>query len=118
MSDYDDSEVEEFYNQLKNVIDLKRISKPKRTKLKFDLKKLKDPKVLETLQAVIVRKFPLLTIMNNEVVDMDLKITTFNTAVTETTSDILGKHCQRKNLGHHRNSLPVQQRESTEKETI
>ena len=31
---------------------LKRISKPKHTRLKFDLEKLKDPNVLETFQAV------------------------------------------------------------------
>ena len=31
---------------------LKRISKPKHTKLKFDLEKLKDPNVLETFQAI------------------------------------------------------------------
>ena len=32
---------------------LKRISKPKHTRLKFDLKKLKDSNVLETFQAMI-----------------------------------------------------------------
>ena len=37
-----------------------------------------------------------LTIMNNEDKDMDSMITTFNTAVTETASDILGKHRQKK----------------------
>ena len=37
-----------------------------------------------------------LTIMNNEVTDMDSMIATFNTAVTETASEILGKHRQQK----------------------
>ena len=32
--------------------------------------------------------------MNNEDAGKDLMITTFNTAVTETASEILGKHCQ------------------------
>ena len=32
---------------------LKRISKPKHTRLKFDLEKLKDPNMLETFQAMI-----------------------------------------------------------------
>ena len=68
----------------------KRISKPKHTKLKFDFEKLEDPNVLETFQAVIGRKFALLTIMNNEDTDMDLMITTFNTAVTETATEIFG----------------------------
>ena len=44
---------------------LKRISKPKHTRLKFDLEKLKDPNVLETFQAMIGGKFAPLTIMDN-----------------------------------------------------
>ena len=75
---------------------LKRISKPKHTRLKFDLEKLKDPNVLETFQAMMGGKFALLTIMNNEDTDMDSMITTFSTAVTETSSEILGKHRQKK----------------------
>ena len=54
-------------------------------------------------------KFAPLTIMNNEDTDMDSMITTFNTAVTETASESLGKHRQeeqtnKQNLGHCRNS--------------
>ena len=75
---------------------LKRISKPKHTRLKFDLKKFKDPNVLETFQAMIGGKFAPLTIMNNEDTHLDSMITTFNTAVTETASEILGKHRQKK----------------------
>ena len=69
---------------------LKKISKPKHTSLKFDLKKLKDPNVLETFQAMIGGKFAPLTIMSNEDTDIDSMITTFKTAVTETASEILG----------------------------
>ena len=75
---------------------LKRISKPKHTRLKFDLEKLKDPNVLEIFQAMIGRKFTPLTIMSNEDTDLDSMITTFNTAVTETANEILDKHCQEK----------------------
>ena len=75
---------------------LKKISKPKHIRLKFDLKKLKNPNVLETFQAMIDRKFAPLTIMNNEDTDIDSMITTFNTAVTETASEILGKHRQKR----------------------
>ena len=50
---------------------LKRTSKPKYTRLKFDLEKLKDSDVLETFQAMIGGKFATLTIMNNEDTDMD-----------------------------------------------
>ena len=49
-------------------------------------------------------KFAPLTIMNNEDTDMDSMITTFNTAVTETAGEILGKHRQKKKLEHYRNS--------------
>ena len=41
-------------------------------------------------------KFATLAIMNSEDIDMDSMITTFNTAVTETASEILGKHRQKK----------------------
>ena len=83
----------------------KKISKPKYTRLKFDLEKLKDPNVLKTFQAMIGGRFAPLTIMNNEDTDIDSMITTFNTAVTETASEILGKHRQKKKtLGHCRNS--------------
>ena len=45
---------------------LKKTSKPKHTRLKFDLEMRKDPNVLETVQAVIGRRFAPLTIMSNE----------------------------------------------------
>ena len=41
-------------------------------------------------------KFAPLTIMSNEDTDIDSMITTFNTAVTETVSEFLGKHRQKK----------------------
>ena len=74
---------------------LKRISMPKHTRL-IDLEKLKDPSVLETFKAMIDGKFAPLTIMDNEDTDLDSMVTTFNTAVIETASEILGKHCQMK----------------------
>ena len=46
-----------------------KISKPKHTRLKFDLEKLKDSNVLETSQAMIGGKFASLTIMSNEDAD-------------------------------------------------
>ena len=75
---------------------LKKISKPKHTRLKFDLEKLKDPNVLETFQAMTGRRFAPLTIKSNEDTYIDSMITTFNTAVTETASEILVKHRQKK----------------------
>ena len=73
---------------------LKKISKPKHTRLKCDLEKLKDPNVLETM--MIGGRYAPLTIMSNEDTDIDSMITTFNTAVSETASEILGKHRQKK----------------------
>ena len=75
---------------------LKKTSKPKHTRLKFDLEKLKDPNVLETFQAMIGGRFAPLTIMSNDDTDIDSMITTFNTAVTKTASEILGKHRHKK----------------------
>ena len=49
-----------------------------------------------TFQAMIGGKFAPLTIMNKEDTDLGSMITTFNTAVNETTSEILGKHRQKK----------------------
>ncbi|WP_419627720.1 hypothetical protein, partial [Thiolapillus sp.] len=84
---------------------LKKTSKPKHTRLKFDLEKLKDPNVLETFQAMIGGRFAPLTIMSNDDTGIDSMITIFNTAVTERASEILGKHRQKKkNLDNCRNS--------------
>ena len=78
----------------------KKISKPKHTRLKFDLEKLKDPNVLETSKAMTGGKFAPLTSTCNEDTDTESMITIFNTAVTETANEILGKH----RLDHWRNS--------------
>ena len=64
--------------------------------MKFDLEKLKDLNVLETFQAIMGGKFAPLTFMDKEDTDLDSRITTFNTAVTGTDSEILGKHRQKK----------------------
>ena len=98
---------------------LKRISKPKHTRLKFDLEKLKELSVLETFQAMIGGKFAPLTIMDNEDTDLDSMITTFKTAVIEIAIEILGKHCLKKKTGSLQKFLIcVRQNERTEKEKI
>ena len=68
-------------------------------------------------------KFAPLTIMNNEDADMNSMIITFNTAVTETASEILGKHRQKNNNkkqqpGSLQKFLICAQKERTEKEKI
>ena len=74
---------------------LKKISKPKHTRLKFDLEKLRDPKMLESFQAMIGGRFAPLTIMSNEDTDTDSMITTFNTALSRSLANIV----RRKNPG-------------------
>ena len=51
---------------------------------------------METFQAIIGGRFALLTIISSEDTNIDPMITTFNTAVTEPASEILGKHRQNK----------------------
>ncbi|KAK2189385.1 hypothetical protein NP493_108g04017 [Ridgeia piscesae] len=106
-SDYDDDDVEDFYEQLQEVLD----QTPKKDILvvqgdwnakigeyaygnwiTFDLEKLKDPEVAEAFHAMIGGKFAALTILDADGTDMDTLINTFNTAVTNTASEILGKH--------------------------
>ena len=64
---------------------------------------------------MICGKFAPLTVMNSEDTDLDSVITTFNTAVIETGSEILGKHCQKKTLGNCRNFSSVRQRRELRK---
>jgi hypothetical protein len=71
---------------------LKKVKKESHTRIKFDLEKLKDPEVAEAYQAMIGGKFAPLTILDADDTDMDTLITTFNTATTETASEILGRH--------------------------
>ena len=59
--------------------------------------------------------------MYNEDIDTDSMITSFNTSVTETASEILGKQRQKKKgkkKGHCRNSWSVRQKERTKEEKI
>ena len=83
---------------------LKRISEPKHTRLKFDLKKLKDPNVLETVQAMIGRNFAPLTIINEDA-DMDSTMTTFNAALIETTIFLANIARRKKKPGSLQKSL-------------
>ena len=63
---------------------------------RFDLEKLRDPDVACTFQATIGGKFAPLIGMSDEDMDIDTMITTYNTAVTDAASEILGKERRRK----------------------
>ena len=70
---------------------LKRAKKQCNTRIKFDLEKLKDPEVAEIFQAKIGGKFAALSILDSDM-DMDMLTDTFNTAVTDTANELLGKY--------------------------
>ena len=86
------------FHRLKTKTKNQKNSKPKHTRLKYDLEKLKDFNVLETYQAKIGGKLVPLTIMSNDDTNIDTMITTFNTAVVETASSLANK-VRRKNPG-------------------
>ncbi|XP_052242342.1 uncharacterized protein LOC127852428 [Dreissena polymorpha] len=71
---------------------LKTANKLGPTRNKFDLERLTDPEVAKAFQAQIGGKFAALTILDAVDTDTDTLIDTVNTAVTETASEILGKH--------------------------
>ena len=75
---------------------LKKAKKPNQPRLRFELEKLRDPDVACTFQATIGGKFAPLIGLSNEDMDMDTMITTYNTAVTDAASEILGKERRRK----------------------
>ncbi|KAK2177324.1 hypothetical protein NP493_607g01004 [Ridgeia piscesae] len=71
---------------------LKRVKKLGHARIKFDLEKLKDPEVAKAFHAMIGGKFAALTILDGDGIDMETLIDTFSIAVTNTASEILGKH--------------------------
>ena len=71
---------------------LKRVKKLGYARIKFDLEKLKDPEVAEAFHAMIGGKFAALTILDADGIVIETLIDTFNTAVTNTASEIFGKH--------------------------
>ena len=82
---------------------LKKARQPNQPRLRFDLEELRDPDVARTFQAMIGGKFAPLTGLSDEDMDIDTMITTYNTAVTDAASEILGKERRRKKtLGHQR----------------
>ena len=75
---------------------LKMARKPNQPRLRFDLEKLRNPDVACTFQATIGGKFAPLIGLSDEDMDMGTMITTYNTAVTDAASEILGKERRRK----------------------
>ena len=69
---------------------LKTARKPNQPRLRFEPEKLRDPDVVCTFQATIGGKFAPLIGLRDEDMDIDTMITTYNTAVTDAASEILG----------------------------
>ena len=61
------------------------------TRIKFDLEKLKDLGVAQVFEATIGGKFAPLMLLDIDSTGTDILIDTFNTAVIETASKVLGK---------------------------
>ena len=76
---------------------LKEARKTNQPRLRFDLEKLRDP-VACTFQATMGGKFASLIGLRDEELDIDTMITTYNTAVTDSANEILGKKRLRKPL--------------------
>ena len=75
-------------------VHLKMARKPNQPRLRFDFEKLRNPDVACTFQATIGGTFAPLIGLSDE--DMDTIITTYNTAMTDAASEILGKERRRK----------------------
>ena len=71
---------------------LQRVKNQGSIRIRFSLEKLKDPNIAEIFQATIGGKFAPLLALENQDIDIDVLINSFNTAVTETANNILGKH--------------------------
>ena len=74
------------------ILHLQRVKNQGSIRIKFSLEKLKDPTIAECFQATIVGKFAPLLGLENQDTKIDALINSFNTAVTETDNNILGKH--------------------------
>ena len=77
-------------------IRLKKARKQNQPRQRFDLEKLRDPDVACTFQATIGGTFAPLIGLSDEDIDIDIMITTYNIAVTDAASEILGKERRRK----------------------
>ncbi|MEW8547539.1 MAG: hypothetical protein AB2693_28870 [Candidatus Thiodiazotropha sp.] len=82
---------------------LKKTRKPTKPRLRFDLEKLRHPDVAGTFSATVGGQFAPLINLRDDDMDIDSLITIYNTAVTDTASEILGKKRRKKKaLGHQR----------------
>ena len=77
-------------------VHLKKTKKPIQPRLRFDLEKLRNTDVAGTFQATTGGKFAPLINPRDDGMGIDSKITTNNTAVTETANKIVRRESCRK----------------------
>ena len=77
---------------------LHRMKNQGHIRTRFSLQNLKDPNIAEIFRATIGGKFAPLLSLENQDTEIDALINSFNTSVTETANNILGKHRPAKKL--------------------
>ena len=80
-------------------VNVRKTKKPTQSRLRFDFEKLRDTVVAGTFQTTIGEKFAPLINLRNDDINIDSMITTYNTAVTGTASEILREERRRKKSG-------------------
>ena len=75
---------------------LKNSRKPTQPRIRFDLEKLNDSKVMGAFQAPIGGGFAPLATLVDEDADLDSMVTHFNKAITNTAAELLGKQCRKR----------------------
>ena len=71
---------------------LQRMISQGNIRIRFSLEKLKDPNIAKFFRATIRGKFDPFLVLENQDTEIDALIGSFNTAMTETTNNTLGKH--------------------------
>ena len=71
---------------------LQRMKNQGNIRIRLSLEKLKDANIEEIFRATIGGKFAPLLALENQDTKIDALTNSFNTAVTETANNILGKH--------------------------
>ena len=74
---------------------LQSAKKQGKVRIRFSLEKLKDPKIAEIFRAAIGGKLAPLLALETQDTNIDSLSNSFNTAVTQTANNILGKNTDR-----------------------
>ena len=77
-------------------VHLKKTKKTIHSRLNFDLEKLRNPDVAGTFQQTIGEKFAPLINLKDDNTEIDSMLSTYNTALSDTASELLGNKRRRK----------------------